>query len=206
MNHIHRSRVTAIPLTIAMSLSVALGASAQVATLSGPDETPVPADAAATIEFADREEAILAFTQCLRDNGMDVDDPLAGTGGGRGFLRGGPGESSDIDSVSEEFQAAQAACAGILEAARPELDPVAQQERLESELLLAQCLRENGYPAYPAPALDESGRLERGGLQLQESGIDRRSEAFQAARSECSDELGVEGFGPGAGPDGRGGN
>ena len=64
--------------------------------------------------------------------------------------------SGDIDPVSEEFQAARATCAGILEAARPELDPVAQQERLEDEfLLLAQCLRENGYPAYPDPALDE---------------------------------------------------
>jgi hypothetical protein len=186
-----------------------LGASAQVATLSGPDETPEPPDSdAGSLEFADREEAVLAFTQCLRDNGIDIDDPVAGVTGGRGFLRGGPDQAGGVDPFSEEFQIAQATCGEILEAARPEIDPALQQERLEEELLLAHCLRESGFPEYPDPTLDNDGRLQRGGQQFQDVGIDRRSEAFQTARSGCADDLGVEAFGPGAGagPTGRGGN
>ena len=205
MNLIPRGCLAAAPVAIAVTLSVALGTSAQVATLGSPDETPAPQDASPAVEFADREEALLAFTQCLRDNGIDVDDPVAGAGGGGGVLRGGPAQDGEIDPFGDAFQAAQAACGTILEAARPEVDPAAQQERLEDVLLLAQCLRENGYAGYPDPALDDDGRLERDGLLLQELGIDRRSEAFQTARSQCAHEAGVEAFEPGGGPGGRGG-
>jgi hypothetical protein len=203
-----RRSLAAAPIALALTLSVAIGATAQVATLSSPDETPAPDAAAVTeLEFADREEALLAFVQCLRDNGLDVDDPVAGEGGGgRRILGDGPGGSGDLDPQSEEFQTAQVTCGPILEAARPDFDPVVEQERLESELLLAQCLRDNGYPEYPDPALDNDGRLQRGGQGFQTLGIDRRSEGFQNARGTCADDLGVEQFGPGGGPGGRGGN
>ena len=206
MSLIPRRTATAATLALALSLVAAVSASAQVATLSSPEETPAPEAAAGTeLEFADREEALLAYVQCLRDSGLDVDDPVAGQGG-RGFLRGAPGEAGDLDPLSEEFQAAQGVCGPILEASRPDIDPVAEQERLEVELLLAQCLRDNGYPEYSDPALDIDGRLERGGQAFQANGIDRRSAAFQGARGTCADELGVEAFGPGGGPGNRGGN
>jgi hypothetical protein len=207
MNLIPRAGLQAAPIALALTLTLAVGASAQVATLSGPDETPAPDGEVGTeLEFSDREEALLAFTQCLRDNGLDVDDPTAGAGGGRRILGGGAGGNGGLDPQSEEFQVAQAACVQYLEAARPEIDPELEQERLEAELLMAQCLRDTAYPQYPDPALDSDGRLQRGGQQFQELGIDRRSEAFQSARGTCADELGVEQFGPGGGPGGRGGN
>jgi hypothetical protein len=207
MTLIPRAGLQAASIALALSLTLAVGASAQVATLSGPDETPAPqGDASTELEFSDREEALLAFTQCLRDHGLDVDDPVAGAAGGRRILGGGPGGSGDLDPQSEEFQVAQTACVQYLEAARPEIDPTLEQERLESELLMAQCLRDTGYPEYPDPALDSDGRLQRGGQQFQELGIDRRSETFQTARATCADELGVEQFGPGGGPGDRGGN
>jgi hypothetical protein len=201
MNLISRAGFSATPIAIALTLAVAVGVTAQVATLGHPEETAAPEGAVETeLEFADREEAILAFAACMRDNGIDMDDPVAGTNGGRGFLRGGPEGGGAFDALSEEFQVAQATCADILEAARPEVDPAAEQERLETELLLAACLRDNGYPQYPDPALDIDGRLQRGGQQFAELGIDRRSEAFQSARATCADENGVELLGPGAGP------
>lgn len=207
MNLIPHSRFPAAPLALAMTLTIAVGATAQVATLSSPDETPAPQDGeVANLAFADREEAVLAYTQCLRDQGLDVDDPVPGAAGGRGFLRGGPGQTGGLDRLSEEFQVAQAVCGEILEAARPEIDPVQQQERLSEELLLARCLRENGYPDYPDPAVDNDGRLQRGGQQFQDLGIDRRSASFQTARGDCAHELGVEAFGPGGGRGGRGGS
>jgi hypothetical protein len=206
MSLIPRSAVAAAPLALALSLAFAVGASAQVASLSGPDETPPPEAAVGTeLEFADFDEALLAFVQCLRDNGLEVDDPVAGEGG-RGFLRGGGGGAAGLDRQSEEFQAAQAECGLILESSRPDIDPAAEQERLETELLLAQCLRDNGYPEYPDPALDNDGRLQRGGQAFQAIGIDRRSAEFQNARGTCADDLGVEAFGPGGGAGNRGGN
>jgi len=206
MHPLSRAGLSAAPLAVALSLAMAVGASAQVATLTSPDESPSPAPegAATELEFADREEALLAFTQCLSDNGIDVDDPTAGerVGAGRLIRGGGAGR---FDEFSEEFQVANEACGSILEAARPDIDPELEQERLETELALAQCFRDSGYPEYPDPVLGTSGRLQRGGQQFQELGIDRRSEEFQNTRTACADRLGVEAFGPGGGL-GRGGN
>lgn len=187
-----------------LSLALTTGALAQVATLASPDETPEPGAVAEVLEFEDQSEALLAFAQCMRDNGVDMDDPQAGSGPGlRGFFGGGPdGPEDGIDRLSEAFLDAQQACSMYLEASRPELDPAAQQELLEQQLVLARCLRDQGFEEYPDPVIDSAGRLERlRGQGAAELGIDRRSPAFQEAMSVCRDELGVDG-GPGFGPGG----
>ncbi len=123
-----------------------------MATLVGPDEGAEPsptAEETVAPTFEDREEALLAYAQCMRDNGIDMDDPQAGTTRGRGFFRAG--SDTGLDLEGDEFQAAQMACAPILEAARPELDPAAQAERMDELLLLAQCMRDNGIEDYPDP-------------------------------------------------------
>ena len=70
---------------------------------------------------SDPEDAMLAYTECMRDHGIDMPDPQmrAATGGGR---RRSPIEG-DLDD--EEFQAAQEACEPIMEDARGdiEIDP-----------------------------------------------------------------------------------
>jgi hypothetical protein len=192
-----------------MTLALSIGASAQVASLVSPEESPVPdAETSEVVEFEDRDDALLAFAQCMRDNGVDMDDPVAGQRGR--ILGGGPGGGGGLDRLSDEFQVATEACGSILESARPDIDPEAEQERLEEELAFAQCFRDSGYPDYPDPALDTDGRLQRGGQQFGELGIDRRSEEFQNTRATCADELGIEqtGRGPGGGlgPSGPGGN
>lgn len=195
-----RTAIAAMTGAVFLSISLFGGVSAQVATLGSPDESPDP-DAAVSelVEFADRDEALLAFAQCMRDNDIDMDDPVAGERG-RIFGGGGPGGAAGgLDRASEEFQLAFEACGSIMESARPDVDPEEQQERLETELALAQCFRDNGYPDYPDPALSTTGGFERGGQALQELGIDRRSEAFQETRSTCTDQLGVEEFGRGTG-------
>ena len=104
MHLLSRAGLSAAPIAVALSLAMAVGASAQVATLSSPDESPSPAPDGAEVEleFADREEALLAFTQCLRDNGIDVDDPTAGERVGAGRLIRG-GAAGGFDEFSEEF-------------------------------------------------------------------------------------------------------
>jgi hypothetical protein len=197
-----RTRLIAAPLALALVLTLAVGATAQVATLRTPDPEAEPSPAAeAELEDLERDEALLAYAQCLRDNDIEMDDPEAGARGG--FFRQANG-SENIDVQSEEFLAAQQECGPILEASRPDIDPEAETERLEENLALAQCLRDQGYDDYPDPVVGPDGRLERfGGRQLQEIGIDPQSEEFQTARQTCSDELGFE-FG--AGSRGQGGN
>ena len=202
MRLVHRAGLMAAPIALLFATSLSSAATAQVASLVGPTESPAPeTEAAATeLEFADREEALLAFAQCMRDNDIDMDDPVAGAGG-RGFFGGGPGGgpgNGGFDPRSEEFQSAQQNCGSILEASRPDLDPAAVAERLEEDLAMAQCLRDQGYEDYPDPVVDADGRRQRfGGRDIQELGFDPRSEGFQLARATCADELGVE-FGPGA--------
>jgi hypothetical protein len=209
MNLIPRPVFSATPMAVALTLALAVTASAQVASLVGPDETPEPDSATSdTLLYEDREEAMLAYAQCMRDNGIDMDDPGAGAPGGmRMFFGGGPGGEAGFDRFSEEFQAAQAACGPILEAARPEIDPQAEQERLEEQLALAQCIRDNGYPEYPDPVIGTDGRLQRsGGQDMQALGIDRRSAEFRELLSDCRDQLGMEDLPGGGAGFGRGGN
>jgi len=195
----HRTLAAAIATAAALSLSLAAGAAAQVATLGDPGSSPEPEQAETVLEFADREEALLAFAQCMRGNGVEMDDPSA-SGGGRLFLRGGPGEGDGLDRFSEEFIAARATCGDILAASRPELDPEAEQELVEQQLALARCLRESGYPEYPDPVIGDDGRMQRGGGRAAgDLGIDRRSPEFQAAMDACRTEVGLDDFRPGRG-------
>ena len=199
MNLFPRAALRAAPIIVALTLAMAVGAAAQVASLASPDESPDPVTTEA-LEFDDQTEAMLAFAECLRDNGIDVDDPQAGVGGLRAIFGGGPGsDGPTLDRRSEEFQAANEACLMYLEAARPELDPEAEQERLEEQLALAQCIREKGYPEYPDPAIGANGQLERlRGEDFADLGIDRRSPEFQETIGACRDEMGLE-AGPGGG-------
>lgn len=209
MNLSPRTALGAMPLAIGLSLVMSVGVTAQVATLVSPDETPEPDAVEEVLEIADRDEAILAYAQCLRDNGIDVDDPQAGAGGARAVLGGGPGaDDSGVDRSSEEFVAANDSCGHFLEAARPEIDPEAEQERLEQQLALAQCIRDHGFETYPDPAIGSDGRLERvRGQGMSDIGIDPRSAEFQEALGDCRDEMGIEGGpGGGLGPGFGGGN
>ena len=212
MNLDARTVLGAMPLAVGLTLVIAVGAAAQVATLVSPDETPEPDAVEEILEFEDQNEAILAYAECLRENGLDVDDPQAGSTGARAVFGGGPAaQDGGVDRRSEEFVAANESCGYILEASRPEVDPEAEQQRLEEQLALAQCIRDQGFEEYPDPAIGSDGRLERvRGQGMAEMGIDRRSPEFQEAISTCRDEMGLKGgpgFGGGNGPGGGiGGN
>ena len=209
MNLFPRTALRAMPIAVALTLAVTVGAAAQVASLVSPDETPAPdaVTSEALLEPADRDEALLAFAQCMRDNGIDMDDPtFSDGGGGRALGLGRGGGERPLDQYGDDFTVAREACGDILAAAAPEIDPEAEQERLEEQLLLSQCIRDNGYPEYPDPVIGADGRLQRsGGQDLQAIGIDPRSEEFRALIDSCRDELGLEDFGPGGGF-GRGAN
>jgi hypothetical protein len=178
---------------ILLSLALAGPAAAQVATLSDPasddEATPAPAAVAG-------EEALLEFAACMRDNGIEFDDPRFGAGGTRFGGAGTPG-GGGFDLGSSEFQAAFEACGSLLAALQPDLDADEQAEQAEQQLLLAECMREQGWD-FPDPIT--GGGF---GVQLQrfeEAGVDIADPAFQEAVTDCQAASGFEPRLPGGGP------
>jgi hypothetical protein len=94
---------------------------ADVASL-GTGEEPVTTDPQSAAS-KDPEEAMLAFTECMRDHGVDMPDPVFDQGG---RVEIGPGDEVGGDMSSDEFEAANEACRdedgpdfAIAEEARP---------------------------------------------------------------------------------------
>jgi len=167
--------LSAMALTACSGLETKLGDSAEAAEDSGGATTGGPG-------MAD-EEVILDFYQCLRDNGIDVEDPdLSGSGGGV-RVGGGPGGGA-IDPNDPEQMA-------ILEDCRDETglggpggalggsfgDNLADTEAL---IDFASCMRENGVD-WPDPTAE-------GSFQVPE-GLDPSSPEVQAASEACRQHL-----------------
>jgi hypothetical protein len=153
---------------------------------------------------AEREDAMLEFTECMREHGVDLPDPElsgGGPGGGGGFAItnrvNGPEDA-------EAFEAAQEACGDILDdvmGERPQLSPEEEAEMRDNMLAFAECMRDHGIDM-PDPEFGSG-----------EAGFSIRAEAapggagggpgpddaeLQEAQEACQGELGFEdGEGPG---------
>lgn len=102
---------------------------------------------------ADVEEAMLNFTQCLRDQGLDVSDPEIDADGNFGF-RGIAGSVEEVDrnEMREAFDACQSHLEGITLRGGG-IDQTAIQDTL---IEYAACMRDNGYDMED-PDLSASG-------------------------------------------------
>ncbi len=90
-------------------------ASGDVASLTGVVDAGGETAAAAPQDTA---QAALDYTQCMRDNGVDMADPTFDADGNiEGGLGFGPGAGGDngVDVRSEEFQAAIGACSDLID-------------------------------------------------------------------------------------------
>ena len=170
-------------------LLVACSSTSGVATLDGDeDATPTPTASAGS---EDPEQALLAFTECMRENGIDMPDPTFGRVGGGGGQGGDvavaqPGDELPFDPSSAEFQAAQEACQHHLEglgALEPGEAPALSAEEEEAFLAFAECMREHGIDM-PDPG--SGGMIVRPGS---EEDFDPTSEEFQAAQEACRSHL-----------------
>jgi hypothetical protein len=144
---------------------------------------------------ADRDkqarDAQLAFARCMREHGIDMDDPKPGE---RGIRLMQP------EGVSpQKMQAADEACRKHLDAIpRPELTDEQQKEFEKAALAHAQCMREHGIDM-PDPTFGEDGqatiRIGRGGRG---DGPRPDDPKFKAAQEACQDEMPqLGGDGPG---------
>jgi hypothetical protein len=136
--------------------------------------TDAPSAASTTVS-KDPKAAMLAFTRCLRANGVEVSDP--GSDGNVGSLPTGPA----ADAAVKECQHLMVGIGGGQQIT-PELK--------EQILALAKCMRKNGFPDFPDPTFSD------GGVGLGGAGIDRNDPKVKTAIDKCSKETNVPLGGP----------
>lgn len=117
-----------------------------VATL---DETDLTTTTASPEQAVDAiEDAVLAFAQCLRDEGLEVDDPELDGEGQYHFrqLVSEPGEP-----LSAEVQAALEVCEPLVEGIGMRFEQQDTTEFSDNLMAFAQCMRDGGLTDWPDP-------------------------------------------------------
>ncbi|MFC0529432.1 hypothetical protein [Phytohabitans kaempferiae] len=132
--------------------------------------TAGPAPGASPSAGKDSYEAMLEFTECMRGEGIEMDDPQPG-GGVQLRLRG---------SDPAKAEAAMAKCRHLMPngGEMRRADP----ERIEQARQYSKCMRDNGVPGFPDPDPETGGIMMRAGPG---SGLDPDDPAFAAAQKTC---------------------
>jgi hypothetical protein len=149
--------------------------------------TTTPADGSAAP--TDPREAMLAFTECMRDHGIDMPDPQVASSGEGGpavvsSAEGpGSGPGTEFDPQSEAFQAAQKDCQHFMDDARGDIDidPAQVAEQQQQMLDNAQCMRDHGIVNFPDPTFGENGSV----TMTLDPSVDPNSDEFKAAEEAC---------------------
>lgn len=163
--------------------------------------TPVAGGAEAVADL-DVEAQMLAFAQCMRDAGVDMEDPTVDADGNLGFgAFRGPGQDAEQTGPPEGFREAIDQCQPLLDGLELGFGRGDETDLQDTMLEYAQCMRDNGYamddPDFSnfGPGSGDDGERAPGGGPF--GGVDFDDPAFQTAQSACEDVLG--GFGPGGG-------
>lgn len=179
-----RSLVPALVAALALTMSVAAcGEDSDepgVASLDGSDGgASSDDDGGEAGDEEDLEEQALAFSECMRENGVpDFPDPVIEDG--RIQMRiGGPDGGDELDP--EAVEAAQEACQDLAPRGGGNFSEEDRQEMQDAFLAFAQCMRENGYDM-PDPDFEGDG-----GLFRMEGEPD--DPAFQKAQAACEDKM-----------------
>jgi hypothetical protein len=142
-----------------------------VAAIGGSSSSAASAPATGT-QF----ERMLAYSECMRRNGVPgFPDPQPADGGG---ARINIGEGAGIDPNSPGFKAAQSACAALAPAGNDSanaFDPTKVSG-------WTACIRSHGIPNFPDPVNTGTG------LQLDLSGINVPQQTIQSAITACRDK------------------
>lgn len=159
---------------------------------SKPTTTTPGAASAVTAPGSAGDAAALAYSQCMRKNGVpNFPDP--GVQGGFSI-----NSKSGINPNSSQFQHAQTVCQKKLPGGGP--NPAQQAQHLAQALKFSECMRKNGVTDFPDPVAVGNGGI---GIRINaKSGINPNSAQFQAATTKCQAIL--PGAGPHPGPAGGG--
>jgi hypothetical protein len=198
MRHQQRHPVPLLATVLATALALGLAACGTGAVDDGgvvslADPSASPGASAAPSAPIDPEEAMLAFTDCMREHGVDIQVSFIGSdeAGKGGVHVSGPvagaepqpgGTAVDPEKIAE----AEKACAHLRPALGPMGDPAATMDPAMADAMLgfAQCMRDHGID-FPDPVFEGGGVSIAIGGPDGEGGIDPMSEAFQAAQEAC---------------------
>ena len=167
--------------------------SAEIASLETDSANTSEADSSGDVDpEAESEAAMLAFTQCLRDQGIDVDDPTMDADGNMQLPPINievPDVVTDPDELPDmsEFEDMIAPCEEHLEGVVSTFSSADTTEIEDMLLAYAECMRDNGVDM-PDPDFSSSG----GVIDLGAIG----GEGFEAAEAVCSPllaDLGISG-------------
>jgi hypothetical protein len=125
------------------------------------------------------QDAALKFARCMREHGIDMEDPQPGQRGIR---------LSQPKGVSpQKMEAADQACRKYLEDVKPpELSEEQQKEFQEAALANAKCMREHGIDM-PDPTFGANGEAQ---IRIGPgSGINPDSPKFQEAQKACESTM-----------------
>jgi hypothetical protein len=146
-------RRTAITLTaFALTLAACGGGDASTDEVATLDETATttssttPQQAEVAID-----EAILDYVQCLRDEGLEVQDPDLSIDGPLGLRKQFVEE--DGVTISDEVRAAFDACDDMRADMGSRFDDVDLSDTEDRLLAFAQCMRDEGFTDFPDPDL-----------------------------------------------------
>jgi hypothetical protein len=153
-------------LGLIMLAGCAAGDGGNVASAEGGDQGAAPSEAASK----DPKQAALDYVECLREHGLEVDDP-------------GPDGRLKLKAQGKNAEKAMEACRDLA----PQMDknnPKAK-EQAESARQFAACMRENGVEKFPDPDPNEPG------IRINKDLADDPD--FEAAQEACRDLLGALG-------------
>ncbi|MEV0232523.1 hypothetical protein [Nonomuraea sp. NPDC050786] len=150
------------------------GGGPDVASVSGTGTQSGTQGGASAKPSEDRYQKMLKFAQCMRENGVQVDDPQPGKGIMMKF---------DKSIPQEKVEKAQEACKQYAPSGEKAGGP--DPKRLEALRRLAQCMRDNGVESFPDP---DGGAMRITG----EVGDDPD---FKSAQQKCQKESAEAGMG-----------
>lgn len=174
-----------------------------VATLSGDTGTQSETETASDL---DPEEAMIAFTECMRDQGVEMSDPVVDADGnvrpGRAVFDGDGGPD---DASRDVMEAARSACSEYLDGVTLGFERFDDTEFQDQLLAFSECMREQGIEMGD-PSFGTGDEGPRRGAGLFGEGFDPEDPEFQAALEACQEQMpgfgGGFGGGPGGGPGG----
>jgi hypothetical protein len=144
----------------------------EVASLAAGEDSP----AADVVDSIDDEPALIGFSACMRDQGMDFPDPIVDGDGYPRFDFSNP-EDIDRDALFEAGEACRDHLEGVV-LGLPDFDTA---EFNDTFLEYAACMRESGFEDMP-DRIDLTAIM-RG----QELSIDPTDPSFIAADEQCRD-------------------
>lgn len=194
------TRRPAILLPLLLFITIAAGACSgtgnqrRVATLGQPAHSPTSAapggpgglgGGAVDPKFQD---AMLKYAKCMRGQGVDMPDPVAGNGGPINL--GGTGGPTQVDL--KRMDTANQACQPILDAVpgtRMQVDPQQEAEFQAKQLEFTKCMRSHGVDM-PDPVFQDGGAVSIAGGSG--PGVRLDDGAVQKAAKACGrDGVGV---------------